>query len=204
MKKYRPALNIRPENIVIVLFFAGFVFGMVLAFLYQNNNSDLQYQWLDSAFTYLKYGEVDYGEILFFVLKKRIGLILLLLLICLTGKGKYILTGGGALAGGFCGFFITEFIRYRGIVGSGLFFVTIFPHYICYVYGYYVLIGLLFYNKTGGSGVNQVGQYNFAKVPLKEHNLIKKYAPIAVVIIGMLLECYVNPFFVKIFLKFFM
>lgn len=204
MKKYKPALNLRPGNIVIVLFLAGFVLGMVFAFLSQNNSSDLRYQWLDSAFMYLKYGELDYGNILFYVLKKRIGLILLLILICLTGKGKYILTGGVALAGGFCGFFITEFIRYKGILGSGLFFATIFPHYICYIYGYYVLIGLLFRKRTNNTGVDQYGQYNFEKVSLNNRGFIKKYAPIAVVIIGMLLECYVNPFFVKIFLKIFM
>lgn len=203
MRKYRPAFDLRPENMVVVLFFAGFVLGVVFAFLYQNKSGDLPYQWLESAFMYLKYGEVDYGEMLFYVLKKRFTMLFILLLICLTGKGKYILTGGGALVGGFFGFFITEFIQYKGIIGSGLFCVTIFPHYICYLYGYYVLINLLSRARNNKTSINQVGQYSSINIRREEQKFIKKYSVLAVVIIGMLLECYVNPFFVKLFLKIF-
>lgn len=204
MRRFKSDICLRPDSMLFLLFVLGFIIGMVISFMHQNGISEVQYQWLDTTLMYLRYSEISYGEILFYVLKKRIGLILLIILICFTGKGKYILPAGGVIIGGFCGFFITEFIQYKGILGSALFMVSILPHYICYIYGYYTLIVFLNHQRMKMNNINQVGQFTSRSGTVNGRNFIKKYAPIAVVIMGILLECYVNPFFLKIFIKIFM
>lgn len=202
MKKYKHYFDFRPEIILMLLFFSAFIVGMILSFVSRGETADGK-QWLNTSLLYLRYGEINYIDVLFYILKKRLSVILLLLLICMTGKGRVILPLGGAIAGAFGGFYITEFICLKGILGSALFLVTIFPHYICYAYGYYSLVKILSNNKNKSIDINRHGQYGGLPAGKNNVHLIKKYLPIAVVIMGIVLECYVNPFFVKIFLKFF-
>ncbi len=204
MKKYRFDLNLRPENVLIVLLFAGFMIGMILSFLSHGNATDMSYEWLNTSLMYLRYGEINYGDVLFYVLKKRCIVVLFLFLICMTGKGRFLLPLGGAVVGVFCGFYITEFICCKGILGCGLFLITLFPHYICYAYGYYVLVAMLSKGMVRKKEINRLGQSGGFAIAENYGNMLKKYTPIAVVIMGIVLECYVNPFFLKIFLKIFM
>lgn len=204
MKKHKINLDVRPEMILALLFFAGFIIGMIISFIANKEPADEKYQWLNTSLMYLRYGEINYGDVLFYVLKKRCSIILFLLLICMTGKGRLFLPVGGAIAGAFCGFYVTEFVCCKGILGSGLFIMTLFPHYICYAYGYYALVMLFSKSTVVRKGINQVGQYGTLTAERNRIDFIKKYIPIAVVIIGIVLECYVNPFFLKIFLKIFM
>lgn len=204
MKKYKYDLNIRPENVLIILLFSGFILGMIFSFFTHGNREEVEADWLNTALLYLRYGEINYGDMLFYVLKKRCTVIIFLFLICMTAKGRVLLPLGGAVAGAFCGFYITEFICCKGILGSGLFFVTIFPHYLCYAYAYYVLVTMRWNETAIRKEINRLGQSGNIIVTGKQRNILKKYTPIAVVIIGMVLECYVNPFIIKIFLKIFM
>lgn len=192
----------KPNIIIYVLLLGGFLIGMVISFAGSNGVGMMELSWLDSTIMYLKYGEIQYLDMLFYVIKKRLSVILILLLLCMSGKGKYFLLGGVALAGCFLGFFVSEFIICKGIMGSIFLFICLFPHYLCYIYAYYQLL-MSIQNKTEYS-INQSGQWNLKRSNINGRNIIKKMWPIAVVIIGILLECYVNPFFLKIFLKFFM
>ncbi len=204
MKKHKINPDVRPEIILVILFFACFVIGMIISFMVHGESPDERYQWLNTSLMYLRYGEINYGDVLFYVLKKRCSIIFLLFLICMTGKGRLFLPVGGAIAGAFCGFYVTEFVCCKGILGSGLFIMTLFPHYICYAYGYYALVALFSRSTVARKNINRSGQYKERPVTGNRIDFIKKYVPIAVVIIGIVLECYVNPFFLKIFLKFFM
>ncbi len=204
MKKHRINLDLRPEMILVLLFFAGFIIGMTISFMVNKDAADERYQWLNTSLMYLRYGEINYGDVLFYVLKKRCSIILFLLLICVTKKGRLFIPIGGAIAGAFCGFYVTEFVCCKGILGSGLFIMTLFPHYICYAYGYYALVALFSKGTVTRKKINHIGQYGGALAEGNRNDFIKKYIPIAVVIIGIVLECYVNPFFLKIFLKIFM
>lgn len=196
--------QLQPNNIIYVLLVLGFVIGMVLAFAIKDPESEGKLLWLDNILLYLKYSEIQYGDMLFYVLKKRLSLVFFIAILCISGKGKYFLAGGVVLAGGFAGFFITEFIIAKGILGSILFIVSIFPHYLFYGYAYYRLLLFLLRYKGMRLKINQSGQKTSKTFELKEGKYIQKVAPFAVVIIGMLLDCYVNPFFLKIFLKIFM
>lgn len=193
----------QPNSIIYILLLFGFVIGMILAFAMKTPEDDGRLFWLDNILMNLKYSEIQYGDLLFYVLKKRLSLLILIAILCISGKGKYFLAGGLVLAGGFVGFFITEFIMVKGILGSVLFVVSIFPHYLFYGYAYYRLFLFLNRSKGAKTDVNQMSQ-KIKNMEHKEISFVKIIVPYAVVIIGILLECYVNPFFLKIFLKIFM
>ncbi len=190
--------------IIGMFFFVGFILGMVLSFTTSSDDAQRNLPWLDSALMYLKHGEIYYGDMLFYVLKKRLPVVLIMTLLCFWKKGKLVLLTGVGVFGGFVGYFITEFILAKGILGSLLFLVILFPHYLCYVYGYYKALQLTNAASVKQYDINRVGQKEWADIGLNDREIIKKILPMAVVIIGILFECYVNSFFLKLFLKIFM
>ena len=195
---------VKPEILAYILLFIGFVSGIVFSFVLGENHSNTNLLWLDNILIYLKYCDVEYADMVFYVLKKRISVFLFFVIICLSKKGKYIFLGGVGVAGGFAGYFLTEFIMAKGVLGSLLFACFLFPHYICYAYVYYKILLFFLREKNKRENINQNGQQRGAASIPKDVYFIKNIAPFAVVIIGILLECYVNPFFVKLFLKIFM
>ena len=194
---------IKPENLIYIIFLISFIVGMLLTFLFQKNDVQ-EVLWLEQILQYVKHGEIQYGNMLFYVLKRRIITIAIIILLCISGKGKFFLLGGVGLAGGFAGFYITEFVVAKGILGSLLFAVSIFPHYICYAYGYMCLLHWMIKTNRTHASINQGSQKKTTFSNINTQNIIKKLSPIAVVIIGILFECYVNPFILKLFLKIFM
>ena len=201
MKRFETYL--KPDILIYIILFAGFLGGMLCSFILKGEEST-QLIWLDSVLMYLKYGEVQYGDMLFFVLQKRLSSIALLFVLCMSGKGKFIMSGLLFPIGGLCGYFITEFIMAKGLMGILLFICCIFPHYLCYAYGYYRLLVYLIGVRNVKQQINRAGQNKAGEIMNGEIKYIKKLVPFAVVIIGMLLECYVNPIFIKLFLKIFM
>lgn len=204
MRKKHFDFSLTPNILYIILFLCGFLPGMIFAFLNGTGNEENQMLWLDSTLLYLQYGEFNYSDMLFYVLKKRLKTLVWIVLFCISGKGYYFLLAGIALAGGFCGFFITECIAYKGMLGSILFFFVLFPQYLCYVYGYYCLLVLLSGNKKANISIDRLSRKQNGVSLDGGSEFMKKILPVVVVIIGVLLECYVNPFFLKIFLKIFM
>ena len=194
---------IKSENLIYIIFLVSFIVGMLLSFLFQKNDAQ-EALWLEQILQYVKYGEIQYGDMLFYVLKRRVITIVIIILLCISGRGKYFLMGGVGLAGGFAGFYITEFVVAKGILGSLLFAVSIFPHYICYAYGYMCLLHWMIKTTKKQISINQGSQKKISFSNIDTQNLIKKLSPVAVVIMGILLECYVNPFILKLFLKIFM
>lgn len=192
------------NTIIYLMFLGGFLLGMFLGFLVVKDGNEQGFLWLEHILQYIKYGEIQYGDLLFYVLRRRITFIVILAFLCMSGKGKYILMGGVAIAGGFVGFFVTEFVIIKGILGSALFAVSIFPHYLCYGYSYLCLLQWIAKKRNSQITINRDSQKKMHFSDLNTKDLIKKLAPIAVVIMGILLECYVNPFFAKLFLKIFM
>lgn len=194
---------IKPENLIYIIFTVSFIVGMLLSFLFQKEDKQ-GILWLDHIIQYVKYGEIQYGDLLLYVLKRRCIIFAIIILLCISGKGKFFLLGGVGLAGGFAGFYITEFVVAKGILGSLLFAVSIFPHYICYAYGYMCLLHWIIKTTKKQTSINQGSQKKISFSNIDTQKLIKKLSPVAVVIIGILLECYVNPFILKLFLKIFM
>lgn len=194
---------IKPETLIYIVFLVCFLVGMLFSFLFQKDEVK-ELLWLEHILQYLKYCEIQYGDLLLYIIKRRCIIIAIIILLCISGKGKFFLLGGAGLAGGFAGFYITEFVVAKGILGSLLFAVSIFPHYICYAYGYMCLLHWMIKTTEKQKSINQGSQKKISFSNIDTQNLIKKLSPVAVVIMGFLLECYVNPFILKIFLKIFM
>lgn len=187
-----------PPQLVIVLVFAVcFIIGMTFAFCFGKNDMDAEAEWLESIMLYLQYGTVYYNDLTFYVVKKRISIAFILFLVCLTSYAAYILLFGIGIFGFIIGYLVSKYIIWKGIIGSIFFGISLLPHYLCYIYGYLKLLDYMRKKNSEEKCINQRGQS-------KHSYEWKKVIPIVVVIIGLLIECYVNPFFVKIFLKIFM
>lgn len=187
----------KPHIMVALICISGYMIGMILAFCFGKNSIETEAEWMDSIILYLRYGTIYYNDLLFYILKKRISAICILILICMTDYAAYILLAGVGIFGILSGYMISKCVILKGIMGSVFFAVSLFPHFLCYIYGYLKLLEILKNKKSKKKSINQTSQ-SYASFQWK------KIFPIVVVIIGLLLECYVNPFFVKIFLKFFM
>lgn len=94
-----------------------------------------------------------------------------------------------------CGFGMGGFIMVQrwGMTGALGYLFMILPHYICYFYAYGEHYKNDQYGQQSGNGIRR----NYGKTG--KHLLV-----IGVVIMGILLECYVNPFFIKLFAKLFL
>lgn len=94
-----------------------------------------------------------------------------------------------------CGFGMGGFIMTQrfGIPGALGYLFIILPHYICYFYAYEKCYKNDYQSQQKGG----IGRQNREKTG--ENLLIT-----GVVIMGILLECYVNPFFIKLFVKLFL
>ncbi len=196
--------HLKPGTIIYILFLTGFIVGMIMPFIKLKQESGQENFWLDNILLYLKYGEIQYGDLLFYVLKKRVLWMVIFILLGLSEKGKYILLGVVGVAGAFSGYYITEFVMAKGILGGILFIISIFPHYLCYGYGYVGYLIFLNQSVKKTKNINHGSQNRIHLRNIEGKKIIKKITPIAVVIIGIVLECYVNPIFLKIFLKIFM
>lgn len=82
--------------------------------------------------------------------------------------------------------------RWEWLGIPGYLFVLL-PHYLCYFYAY-----AQYYD------IDYMGQNQRPKSGGSEGIWLRLVAVAGVVIIGILLECYVNPFFIKLFFKLFL
>lgn len=94
-----------------------------------------------------------------------------------------------------CGFGIGIFMMIKrwGPVGIIGYLFLILPHYLLYFYGY-----------SEWQKNDCLGQQGGRRGNLNGGTLRRNIAFLGVVIIGILMECYVNPFFVKIFSNLFL
>lgn len=84
------------------------------------------------------------------------------------------------------------FMRWGG-VGIAGYLMMIFPHYLCYFYAYVAAVKIDSNSQGIRRTIHREADYFTSKVLI-----------IGVVIIGILSECYVNPFFIKLFSKIFL
>ena len=80
-----------------------------------------------------------------------------------------------------------------GAVGIAGYLMMIFPHYLCYFYAYAM-----------ATRFDLSGQNTKRTIYREADYFTSKMLIIGVVIIGILSECYVNPFFIKLFSKIFL
>jgi hypothetical protein len=138
---------------------------------------------------YLEYQKTAY---LIYLLKMRGAQMIIVVLFALVHKKKEGLYLWAVMTG--CGFAIgiTALLQKLGTLGAAGYFLLIFPHYLCYFYAY---------AKT--QNIDQISQQTNRRKNGVGNKGVDKIVLLGVVIIGILLECYVNPFFIKLFIKIF-
>lgn len=170
-------------------FLVGFLVGVILMntgmFLKVENSSLLDEYTLGR----LKYLEINCNTFFIYVLQKRMAVLWLLMLFGITTIGLYVFCGYLAWCGFALGTLLSVAVMRYGIKGILLMVTGAFPHYIFYVPACLLLLKL--------------GQ----RLYRKEQNILQcgmSFLGIhIVVIIGILLESYVNPYIMTKILKIF-
>lgn len=139
---------------------------------------------------YTEYKRVSY---LIYLMKVRGIQAAFILLMAFLHKKKAGLFLWAWLTG--CGFGMGGFIMVQrwGMIGTLGYLFMILPHYICYFYAY----GLCCQSDRSSQYTMGTGKRNYGKPG-------KNLLIIGVVITGIIMECYVNPFFIKLFANLFL
>ena len=182
------------------LFLIGFGIGLFAAYF----GRGIWFQTtgiLDEDTLYrMKYMTVDSGVLFAYVLCKRCRNFFVLIIMATTYLGL-VFCGGITVKYGFSiGFFISMAIYRYGIKGLLLGIVGAFPQYLCYVPAILLLIrwceelhrSIYFYHNITGQGKKSL-----------PGRLGKLALILMVLVLGCILECFVNPVLLKGFLQFF-
>ena len=182
------------------LFLIGFGIGLFAAYF----GRGIWFQTtgiLDEDTLYrMKYMTVDSGVLFAYVLCKRCRNFFVLIIMATTYLGL-VFCGGITVKYGFSiGFFISTAIYRYGIKGLLLGIVGAFPQYLCYVPAILLLIrwceelhrSIYFYHNLTGQGKKSL-----------PGRLGKLALILMVLVLGCILECFVNPVLLKGFLQFF-
>ena len=182
------------------LFLIGFGIGLFVAYF----GRGIWFQTtgiLDEDTLYrMKYMTVDSGVLFAYVLCKRCRNFFVLIIMATTYLGL-VFCGGITVKYGFSiGFFISTAIYRYGIKGLLLGIVGAFPQYLCYVPAILLLIrwceelhrSIYFYHNITGQGKKSL-----------PGRLGKLALILMVLVLGCILECFVNPVLLKGFLQFF-
>ncbi|MBE5880819.1 MAG: stage II sporulation protein M [Lachnospiraceae bacterium] len=184
----------------LVFFLAGFFIGVLYIYFtgsYRDTETDFLSVQNLMQISYMDFAHEDY---LWFLFKKRLGVLFLLVLASFALPGKYLLLGFLMVFGCSMGSMLSVLVVRYGIRGILLFLGFVLPQDVIYVPAVFQWVNVLtawneglFYRGNALTG-NRRGKW---------HTMVKTALLAGVTIIGILLECYVNPFVVKWCLKIF-
>lgn len=172
---------------------AGIVCGSLLVWLMGESVLQDEMFFGERLFESEKYTEYKKISYLIYLLKIRGLQTALIIFMGAIRKKKLGLFLWAWLTG--CGFGMGGFVmvqRWGAPGGLGYLFM-ILPHYLCYFYAYGACQNNDYY-----------GQYSAEQGVQNNGKLWQNIMIIGVVITGILLECYVNPFFIKLFANLFL
>nr|MBQ8253733.1 stage II sporulation protein M [Lachnospiraceae bacterium] len=190
----------REEHRQLIFFLAGFLIGVLYIYFTGNAGKEGVDFLSVQNLMQVKYMEIIYEDYFIYLLKKRIGIVLLLVAFSLALPGKYILFGFLMMFGCSMGSMISVLVMRHGIRGVLLFLGLVLPQDLIYVPVLFGWVYLL-------AGWNE-GMFGYVPGRNKSGNRIrglffKILCLLGVTIIGILLECYVNPKTLNFCLKFF-
>ena len=204
MKKIRKINEyISRKQGIVFLFPAGFIVGVIIGIIV-SKISALK-SWVECCCTFLK--DVSVVPTCFFVyaMWKRMKQLVLLFLFCFLKVGPflyctYIICGCVSL-----GVIFACFCSVNGIVGVLIAFLSFMPHYLFYCFFLYWGFDLFNFFWSGMNGTDLHSQSHkglYLRIGgVKVHLAV---ALTVVAIMGVVSECYVNPFLLKFFINIFM
>ncbi len=183
-----------------VFFLAGFLLGVLYIYFsgeYKGEGADF---FSIQNLMQIRYMEIVQEEYFIYLLKKRAGVLLILGILSLALAGKYLLAVFLMLFGCSMGSMLSVLIMRYGLPGMLLFVGFIFPQDLVYIPAVFGWVALLTEWNEGMFGRrNVMHRRGYGK-----HMGMKRLLVLSgVTIIGILLECYVNPIIVNWCLKFF-
>lgn len=193
-------MKLQNRQTQFVFFLAGFLLGIIYIYFAGDKSGEGVDLFSVQNLMQFQYQDIKYEHYLGYLLRKRVSVLLGLVILSLAVAGKYLLSGFLMLFGCSMGSMLSVLILRYGIKGMLLFFALIFPQdfvYLPVVFGW--VATLTDWNDKllgGGNAVYRRGRE-------KSKNITRFFLLIGVTIIGILLECYVNPLIVKICLKIF-
>ena len=173
-----------------MIFFVSFFVGILWANCLGDSSKNRFFMLNEYYLQQLKYAKLDYNRLFLYILENRLPLIGALLLLSFTVAGILIqillVVYFGVSFGFLCVMAITNF-GWKGILYIAGF---LFPHYIFYIIGYLMFLRMFWKRKEG--------------VTVTQKELVMQTGIfILLFVIGLLMESYVNPIFLKKMLKIF-
>lgn len=136
-------------------------------------------------------------DILWFIGKKRFQSLFLMGLLTMAGLGTIVFYGIFCVWGFACGMMLTALCGSLGLIGVFVFILMGFPQILFYLGGWFLYF---FFLKALGEQRIEKGKYFYGKGKRGTYTFLLA-AIFIVVIIGILVESYVNPYILKNFLN---
>ena len=182
-----------------VFWLAGFAIGVLFSYFNAGDSKELNAYMGMQSMMEIALCQLDTRGYLFYLIRRR-GLIFLILLFgAMTVMGKYILSAFLMFLGISMGTMGVFLLFHYGGKGIFLFFSLFFPQIICYVPAVYYMIRFLSVLHDKVFGERKL-RYTVREKMLSPRQF---FFAIGVTITGILFECYVNPVFVKFVMKIF-
>ncbi|HBA47030.1 MAG TPA: hypothetical protein DCZ91_04380 [Lachnospiraceae bacterium] len=154
----------------------------------------------ESTLYHLKYMTVDSNALFFYVFRKRLFRLLGLAVLSTTYLGLIACMGAAFWYGLSAGAFLAALTIRYGIKGILLALISMFPQYLVYVP---VLLALLIWCEELFRGIYVRGEYSAADRGFVLKKAGRLLVLIAVLIVGCMMEAYMNPYLLMGFLKIF-
>lgn len=190
---------------LIYVFLFGFFLGVFLMNIWKSSLL-AETGFLDEEMLYqLKYMQIDGHVFFFYVLKKRLALFFMLLVFATTYLGVAVTYGALVWFGFSSGMLMAAVLIRYGLKGILLICASVLPQYIVYVPVFWLLLNwcyeicrLLYFPAK----MYEENRYRSRRTLLMAKGM-QALILLAVVIIGVLLESYVNPIILISLLKIF-
>ena len=154
----------------------------------------------ESTLYHLKYMTVDSNALFCYILRKRIIRFLGLAVLSTTYLGLAACVGAAFWYGLSAGAFLATLMLRYGIKGILLAVISMFPQYLVYVP---VVLALLLWCQELFRGIYVRGEYSAADRGFLVKKAGRLLVLMAVLVVGCMLEAYMNPFILMGFLKIF-
>lgn len=183
-----------------VFFLAGFLLGVLYIYFAGDKSGDGVDFFSVQNLMQFRYVDIVCEDYFWYLFRKRAGVLLLLMILSLALAGKYLLAGFLMLFGCSMGTLLSVLIIRYGLKGMLLFFGLIFPQDFIYLPAVFGWVALLIDWNEGLFGGKMTTR---RRADGKKGKFKRVFLLCGVTIIGIAMECYVNPVVVKWCLKFF-
>lgn len=199
--------DMRQERLFIGLAVAGFVAGLLLMNMWQKVLLEDTGLLSEYALYEMKYSQIDSGSFFWYVLRKRVGMMLVMALLATTWLGMIAGYTYSAWLGISFGMLIMAAIIRYGLKGIFLIVTGLFPQGLVYLPTCFWLLQwcrelcVALHFSENASAINRHEETE--KNNIMRRKVLQFLALVVVVIIGCTLESYVNPKLVINLLQFF-